>query len=172
MISAILGLAVLNSGRSRNWFFAGFAACAAVFFLFLFQDTRTLNRLEDNADRVVATLPFGSHVVPVLNAPADWRAEFVYHVGERACIGRCFSYPNYEPASQEFRIRVHPGSPIVTSSSGDAEAMASGDYVVKNSDPPLTAIYQCDDSDFIKLCAAPLQPGKTVESPNLDSGDN
>ena len=172
VISAILGLAVLNSGKSRNWFFAGFTACAVIFFIYLFQDTLTLNRLEDDADRVVATLPVGSRIVPVLNAPDDWRAEFIYHAVERACIGRCFSYANYEPASQEFRIRVDPGSSIATSSSDDAEAMATGDYVVKNSDPPLTAIYQCDDSDFTKLCAIPLHPGETEEKTILDSGDN
>jgi hypothetical protein len=171
VVSGCLGLAVLNSGRTRNWFAAGFAACAVFFFLFLFQDTLTLNRLEDDADRVVATLPSGSRVVPVLNAPDDWRAEFIYHSVERACIGRCFSYANYEPASQEFRVRVQPGSPIVTSSSDEAEAMARGDYLVKTSDPPLTAIYQCDDSDFTKLCAITLQPGETEEK-TIDSADN
>lgn len=172
VISAIFGLAVMNCGRSRNWFFVGFAACAAIFFVFLFQDTLALNRLEDDADRVVATLPVGSRIVPVLNAPDDWRAEFIYHVVERACIGHCFSYANYEPPSQEFRVRVYPGSSIVTSSSDDAEAMARGDYVVKTSDPPLTAIFQCDDSDFTKLCAVPLRPGQTVEKAILDFGDN
>jgi hypothetical protein len=171
VISAILGLAVLNSIRPRKWFLAGFAACAAVFFLFLFQDTRTLNRIEDNADRLVAALPAGTRVVSVLNAPDAWRVQFIYHVVERACIGRCFSYANYEPASRQFRIRVHSGSPIVTSSSDDAEAMASGNYVVKSSDPPLTAIYQCHDSDFTILCAAPLHPGETVETPTLESGE-
>jgi hypothetical protein len=170
-ISAILGLAILNSIRPRKWFFAGFAACAAVFFLFLFQDTCTLNRIEDNAGRVAATLPVGTRVVPYVNPPSGWRVEFVYHVVERACIGRCFSYANYEPASRQFRIRVHAGSPIVTSSSDDAEAMASGNYVVKPSDPPLTAIYQCHDADFTLLCAAPLHSGETVETPTLESGE-
>jgi hypothetical protein len=171
LISAILGLAVLNSGTGRRWFFVGFAACAAVFFSFLFQDTRMLNRLEDNADRVVAALPAGTRIVPVVNAPGDWRASFVFHEVERACIGRCFSYFNYEPASLEFRVRVEPGSSVVTSSADDAEAVASGDYVVQDSDPPLTAIYQCDDSDFTKLCAAPLHPGETVETPILENGN-
>lgn len=171
-ISAVLGLAVLACVRPRRWMFAGFLAVAAVFFGFLFHDTGTLNRIETNASRLISTLPPGAHVVPYLNAPGDWRVEFIYHVVERACIGRCFSYSNYEPASGQFRLRVRPGSPIVTASSDDAESMASGDYDVKPSDPPLIGIYQCDDNDFTKLCAAPLHSGESTETPTLDSGQN
>jgi hypothetical protein len=171
-ISAILGLAVLNCTRPRKWLSAGFGACAVVFFVFLYQNTSSLNRLETNAKLVVDSLPAGTRVIPFVNSPDDWRVEFIFHVVERACIGHCFSYSNYEPSSGQFRIRVRPGSPFVTASSTAAEAMASGDYVVRDSDPPLTAIYQCDDDDFTKLCAAPLQPGESVQTPTLDSGDN
>jgi hypothetical protein len=171
LISAILGLAVLNSGRGRTWFVAGFVACAAVFFVFLFQDTGNLNRLEKNAERVVATLPIGTRIVPVVNAPSGWRASFIFHEVERACIGRCFSYSNYEPSSLEFRLRVAHGSSIVTSSADVVESVATGDYVVRDSDPPLTAIYQCDDDDFTKLCATRLRPGETVETPIVENGD-
>jgi hypothetical protein len=172
VISAILGLAVLSCAHPPKWIVAGFLASAAVFFVFLYQDTGKLNRLEANARRVVASLPAGSRVVPYVNPPDDWRIEFIFHAVDRTCIGHCFSYTNYEPSSGQFRIRVRPGSPIVTASSEDAEAMASGDYVVRDSDPPLTAIYQCDDDDFTKLCAAPLHPGESTQTPTLDSGDN
>ncbi|HUI75655.1 MAG TPA: hypothetical protein VLX32_11950 [Candidatus Acidoferrum sp.] len=171
-ISAILGLAVLNCARPRKWIFAGFLVCATAFFAFLYQDTGTLNRVEANAQLVAASLPFGTRVIPFVNPPDDWRIEFIFHVVERACVGHCFSYSNYEPASGQFRIRVHPGSSIVTAYSDAAEAMASGDYVIQDSDPPLTAIYQCDDNDFARLCAAPLHPGDSTETPTLDSGAN
>jgi len=171
-ISAILGLAVLSCARPRKWIFAGFLVCAAVFFTFVYQDTGALNRVEANARRVVASLPYGTRVIPYLNPPDGWRVEFIFHVVERACIGHCFSFSNYEPSSGQFRIRVRPGSPLVTASSDDAEAMASGDYIVQDSDPPLTVIYQCDDDDFTKLCAAPLHPGDSTQTPTLDSGDN
>src|SRR5256886_8965793 len=51
-----------------------------------------------------------------------------------SCIGHCFSYANYEPASGEFRVRVRKGSPVVTSSTDDAEDMASGEYEVDETD--------------------------------------
>ncbi len=121
---------------------------------------------------MIATLPPGTRVVPVLNAPDDWRAEFIAHEVERACVGHCFSYANYEPPSQEFRIRVHSGSPIVTPSSADAEDMLRANYVVKVSDLPLTAIYQCDDSNFIRLCSTPLVPGESVQKTIDTAGDD
>ena len=172
IISAVLGIGVLGCLKPRKLYFAGYAACAAVFFVLLYRDTATLNRLEANAERLVTTLPYGTRVVPVLNAPDDWRVQFIHHAVERACIGHCFSYSNYEPSSLQFRIRVRPGSPVVDASSDDAESMPSGDYVVKPTDPPLTAIYQCDDSDITKLCAALLHPGDKTETPTLNSGDS
>ena len=171
-ISAILGLCVLGSFRPRKLYFAGFAVCATVFFVLLYRDTANLNRLEDNADRLVATLPYETRVVPVLNAPDDWRIEFIHHTVDRACIQHCFTFSNYEASSLQFRVRARPGNSIACSRSDDAESMPSGDYVVKPTDPPLTAIYQCDDSDWTMLCAAPLHPGEKTETPTLDSGDN
>jgi len=170
-IAAIFGLCVLASLKPRKACSLGFAVCAAVFFVFLYRDTADLNRLETNAQRLVATLPYGTRVVPVLNAPGDWRVEFIHHTVDRACIGRCFNFANYEASSLQFRVRATPGNSFVCSRSDDAESMPSGDYVVKSTDPPLTAIYQCDDADWTKLCAAPLHPGEKTETPTLDSGD-
>jgi hypothetical protein len=163
MISAIFGLAALACLPLRRWMAAGFALCAGVFFVFLYQDTGTLDELERNAEKLTATLAYGTRIVPVINAPGEWRVQFIGHAIERACVGRCFSVANYEPSSGQFRIRVRAGSPVVTDSSGTAEDMAGGEYVVKPSDLPLTAIFQCGESGFTKLCAAPLTAGKKTE---------
>lgn len=171
-ISAIFGLCVLASFKPRKLCFAGFAACAAVFFLFLYQDTGKLNRVEASAERVIAGLPYGTRIIPVLNPPDDWRVEFIHHTVDRACIAHCFTYSNYEPSSQQFRVRARPGNAFVSADSDEAESMPSGDYVVKPTDPPLTAIYQCSDTDWTKLCAAPLHPGEKTETPTLDSGSD
>jgi hypothetical protein len=60
---------------------------------------------------------------------------------------------------------VWPGSPIVTESADKSEAMSSGDYVVQPQDLPLVSIYQCDDSDWTRLCATPLRAGNKSEDP-------
>lgn len=164
-ITAIFGLCVLGLIPLRKWQVAGFVICAAVFFAFSFQDTRKISRLESNAEVLVSKLPFGTRVVPVVSAPDDWRVQFIAHSIDRACIGRCFSFSNYEASSGQFRVRVRPRSPIVTDSVDKSEAMSSGDYVVQREDLPLVSIYQCDDADWTVLCASPLWAGNKIEDP-------
>jgi|SRR5215469_5071528 len=166
-VSAILGICVLALLKPRKWHLAGFAACALVLFTFLYQDTGWLNRLETNAEKLVAGVAPGARVVVTIDAPQDSRIPFIHHSVERACMGHCFSYANYEPASGEFRVRVQEGSPVVTSSTDTAEDMASGEYEVDESDLPLKQIYQCDASDLTKLCIRDLKAGDDL---NVDIG--
>jgi hypothetical protein len=160
-ISAILGLCVLGLLRPRKWHLAGFSTCTIVFFAFLYQDTGWINRLEANAEQLVSNLAPGTRVIATVWASQDSRIPFVGHAVERACIGHCFSFANYEAASGEFRVRVRKGSPVVTASTDDAEDMASGEYEVDETDLPLKQIYQCDASDLTKLCTRDLQSGET-----------
>jgi hypothetical protein len=166
VITAIFGLSVLCVLPLQKWQAAGFGLLAAAFFVFLYLDTGKVARMEASAETAIARLPAGTRVVPVVNAPGDWRIQFIAHSAERACIGRCFSYSNYEPSSGQFRVRVRAGSPIVTDSADKSEDMASGDYVVRPEDLPLVSIYQCDDADWTKLCAAPLKVGQKTEAPD------
>jgi hypothetical protein len=160
-ISAIFGLCFLGYLKPRKWHLGGFGLCAVIFFAFYYQDTGWLNRLEANAEKLVADLPAGTRVIVTARAPADSRIAFISHAVERACIGHCFSYANYEPASGEFRVRVRKGSPVVTSSTDDAEDMAAGEYEVDDTDLPLKQINQCDDKDLTKLCIRDLAAGET-----------
>ncbi len=166
-ISAIFGLCILGLLKQRKWHLAGFGACAAVFFVFLYQDTGWLNRLEANAEKLASSLAPSTRVVVTLDAPAGSRIQFIHHSVERACIGHCFSYANYEPASKEFRVRVQEESLIVTSSTDTAEDMASGEYEVDDMDLPLKQIYQCDARDLTKLCIRDLKEGDDL---NVDIG--
>ncbi len=160
-ISAIFGFCFLGSLRPRRWHLAGFSICAVIFFSFLYQDTGWLNRLEANAERLVSELPPGTRVIATIWPPPGSRLSFISHTVERACIGHCFSYANYEPASRQFRIRVQKGSPVASSSTDDAEDMASGEYEVDDTDLPLKQIYQCDAKDLTKLCMRDLEAGET-----------
>ena len=167
-ISAIFGLCVLGSLKPRKWHFVGFAVCALLFFAFLYQDTGWLNRLEASAEGLTSGLAPGTRVMVTIDAPPGSRIQFIHHSVERACIGHCFSYENYEPASGEFRVRVREGSPVVTSSTDAAEDMASGDYEVEESDLPLKQIYQCDRADLTKLCIRDLVASEDLERPAGD----
>jgi hypothetical protein len=167
-VSAIFGLGFLGLLKPRKWQLAGFGACALVFFAFLYRDTGWLNRLEGNAERLVRDLnPPAARVIVTLDAPQDSRIQFIHHAVERACIGHCFSYANYEPSSREFRVRVLEGSPVVTSSTDTAEDMAAGEYQVDETDLPLKQIYQCDAKDLTQLCIRDLMAGDDL---NVDIG--
>jgi hypothetical protein len=166
-VSAILGICAMATLKPKRWHLAGFGACAAVFYAFLYQDTGWLNRLEANAEKLVAGLAPGARVVVTIDASRESRIPFIHHSVERACIGHCFSYANYEPASGEFRVRVQEGSPVATSSTDTAEDMASGEYEVDETDLPLKQIYQCDANELTKLCIRDLKAGDDL---NVDIG--
>jgi len=159
-ISAIFGLCLLACLKPRKWHLAGFAACAIVFFAFLYQDTVKLSRMEATAESLVSRLPPGTRVIATIWAPPGSRISFIGHFADRACIGHCFSYANYEPSSGQFRIRATPGSPIVSASDDDTEDMQAGEYDVQDEDLPLMEMYQCDENDLTKLCIRALASGE------------
>jgi hypothetical protein len=59
---------------------------------------------------------------------------------DRVCLGRCYSYANYEPSTAQFRVRVVSANPIVAATYEDSWALQGGKYVVKERDLPLYEI--------------------------------
>ena len=116
--------------------------------------------MERQAEDLVRCLHYGRRVTETIWAPQDSRIFFINQFVDRACIGRCFTYSNYEPSSGQFRIRVSPGSPIVTDSAEASQAMEAGEYVVQPQDLPMTQIYQCDEKELTRLCARDLTAGE------------
>jgi hypothetical protein len=160
-VSAVLGLCVLGFLRPRKGFTLNFGIIAAVFFLFLYQDTGVLSRMEEQVERLVAELPAGERVAATIWAPSTSRLPFQAHIVDRACIGKCFSFQNYEPASGEFRVRVKEGgSPLVSDDADITEQLEAGEYVVSTEDLPMAQIYQCDEADLSRLCIRQLSAGE------------
>jgi hypothetical protein len=158
-VTAILGLCILGFVRPRRWHAVALALCAAVFFAWMYQDTGRINRMEEAADRLVEGLPERTRVIQSIFMPPGSRVG-ASHILDRACIGRCFAYANYEPASRQFRIRAMPGNLLVTASSADSEAMQQGRYIVRPEDLPLAQVYQCDQKDLSRLCIRNLTAGE------------
>jgi hypothetical protein len=156
-VTAILGLCVLGSVRPRKWILAGLVVCAAIFFGLQYYDTGVLNGMEQQAETLVAGLPYGWHVSYTLYLSEDPRVNFRHFV-DRACIGKCFAYSNYEPRSGQFRVRVSPGGSPLVSDSG--LAMELGEYVVRDADLPMAQIYQSDEADLTKLAIRELKAGE------------
>jgi len=155
LVSAILGLCWLASLPARRWYLPTAVPIAVVFFIFLYQDTGLLNRMEASAERVTRQLPFGTRTLATIFAPNNYRTIYL-HVPDRACVGHCFLVSNYEPSTRQFRIRVQQGSPVVTASVDDSEDMQSGTYDVQEEDLPLKQMYQCTATDLTRICIRDL----------------
>lgn len=155
LTSAIVGMGWFALLLRHPWHLVYSAACAAVFFTFLYQDTGLLNRMEDNTRHITEKLPFGTRTLSTIFAPNDYRTIYL-HIPDRACIGHCFLVSNYEPSTRQFRVRAQEGSPVVTASVDDSEDMQSGTYDVQDEDLPLKQIYQCEAKDLTQICIRDL----------------
>jgi hypothetical protein len=156
---------VLASGTPRWPGRAALFAVAGIFFAFLFRDDRMLNRLEDQMERAVAKVGPGARVVSSVVDPS-LRTYVVTHMIDRVCIGRCFSYANYEPSTMAFRVRTVGPNGMVVADYTDSWKMQNGDYVVKDTDLPLLQVFLDDDGSF---SVRPLKPGVTCGSRALKS---
>ena len=157
-ISAVLICCVLGAMLPRKWHLVALAGIAAVFFTFLHQDTAMINRMEAEVATLLKTLPPDQRVLATILKPDESRV-LVQHIVDRECIGRCFSYGNYEPASGVFRIQALPGNKYAMTDFEDVASMEGGEYKMLPEDLPAYQIYQCDE-DWTELCIRPLAAGE------------
>ncbi|HWB84064.1 MAG TPA: hypothetical protein VG675_07990 [Bryobacteraceae bacterium] len=148
-------IALLGGARPRAWQRYGMLAVAAIFFLLVYRDEHALNQFEQQMDEVVAQLPPGQRVVSSIQDP-DLRTNALTHMIDRACVGRCFSYANYEPSTAQFRIRAVKPNRLVVSRYADSWALQMGTYILKNRDVP---IYKIDLDDSGRMVIRPLKAG-------------
>jgi hypothetical protein len=160
LICTIFAVCFLASLRPKLSHLIGFGACAGIFFYLLYRDTGFLDRMEKNAEAITSQLPFGTRVASTIFSPPDFRPQN-QHLVDRACIGHCFLYSNYEPSTLKFRVRVRKeGSQLVASAVDEAEDLQFGNYDVEDGDLPMKQIYQCDPHDLTKLCIRDLESGE------------
>ena len=157
-VTAVVLCALLGVMLPRKWQLLGFTAIAAVFFTFLYQDTGKMDRMEAQAEKLVRTIPPGQRVLGSIQ-PFPGSRILIQHMLDRACIGYCFSYGNYEAASQQFYVRANEGNPYLMTYFGDTSDMEDGAYEVKPEDLPAWQVYQCTDSGE-DLCITPLHAGQ------------
>jgi hypothetical protein len=157
-VSAALACCLLGVMRPTKWHLVASGAIAVTFFSFVYQDTRTINHMEEQVERLVRTLPPDQRVMATILPLPDSRIR-IQHIADRACIGRCFSYGNYEPGSRDFRVRAEPGNPYVLDDYELAVDMEEGTYVVQPEDLPAYQVYQCSPSGT-DLCIRSLKAGE------------
>ncbi len=159
-LSAVLLCCLLGAMRPRKWHLYGSSGIAIVFFALLWDSTGALNRMESRVEQLVASLPPGERVLMAwIDRPPASRI-IIEHMVDRACIGHCFSFGNYEPGSGQFRVRALPGNPYAMTPAcvhipADDE---KGDLPRKLL--PAHQVYQCAPGD---LCLRPVTVAYTGE---------
>jgi hypothetical protein len=160
-ISAIFACCLLGTIKPRTWHYVVLGISSGLFFLFLYQNTGTMNRMENQADALVRTLPAGERVLNYVSDVAQLPGGRITneHLVERACIGRCFIYNDYEPLTGQFRIRVRSENGTEMRTQPMYDQSRKGKYVVAERDLPLAEIYQCVPGGT-DLCMCELVAGQ------------
>jgi hypothetical protein len=146
--AAVCICALLASAKARALPQWAMAAVGVVFFGFLFHDESALNSFEGRMQRLVAQLPPGQRVLSAADDPS-LRVNATTHMIDRVCVGRCYSYANYEASTWQFRVRAVAPNPYVASTYADSFAMQTGRYVVKPEDLPLYEVTLDDQGNQI-----------------------
>jgi hypothetical protein len=164
LAAGLMMCAVVASALTTRPLRVALVSVALLFFGLLYNDDRELNQLDDRLDAAVARLPPGQRVISSFPSK-PLRSLCFQHELDRACIGQCFSYANYEPSSRQFRIRARPGNGIVLDDYTDIDAVAGGSYIVQPRDLPLHLVYRCG-VQFQEVCSRPLHAGERNGQPN------
>ena len=160
LISAVLGCCLLGGVELRRWPKLVLVGVATSFFALVHADTAALNRIETRVAELVQTIPPGQRVISTLATVEEGsRLQFNMHLVDRACVGRAFSFANYESATSQFRVRARAGNEIVMLSNEDIGATFTGNYVVRPGDLPIFQIEQ-RSADRMDLVIRPLAAGE------------
>jgi hypothetical protein len=172
LIAAVLACSLVAGAHPSKWQCAGLGGLAALYFVLLYQDQRVENQIEAKVTQLVTQLPPRQRVSALLPYPGVVGEADVDSIVDRACVGRCFSYGDFEPSSQQFRIRVAGDNAFVLASERDVRNMEAGTYIVQRRDLPLYQIYRCGpgptDLSIRPLAAGDLngEPTKPRSNPS------
>jgi hypothetical protein len=160
LIAGVTFCALLAKVQLSTYEKLALALTAALFFAFIFHDTREFNRMEDDVDKAVAQFPSESRVIGLFLTQST-RINPLGHAVDRACIQHCFSYANYEPASRQFRIRAEATNRAVMNNFADVAQVEQGEYKVQTRDLPLFFVYSCGPLHR-EVCSRELHAGDDI----------
>jgi len=165
-MSLALGIcfcAVLAAGRIPKVARVLAIAAPLLYFGMLYRDDAIVNSVEDRVTAAVAPLR-GKRVVLGFDDLSPQVRPFT-HIIDRACVGVCYSYANYEPSTAQFRVRALAPNPFVAATYLDAWTLQNGGYVVRPADVP---IYRLDFAPDGRVVAREVPAGATLTIASLD----
>ncbi len=121
---------------------------AGVFFTMLYLDARAFSGVENQVARLLAQVPARQRVVVAMRDSGSPLLNGVVHIGSASCIGHCFIYNNYEPATGgQFRIRATEPNPYNTTSMKAAQEMEEGRHVITPQEAPIYSVCPTSATD-------------------------
>jgi hypothetical protein len=141
LYSAVALATLVACCRPRMWFPICCGIVGVVFFVAIYRDTGLLDRRDARVAELVKQYT-GRRIISMI-PPIPGSRIHEDHSLDRACIGHCYSYNNYEPSTYQFQLRANPGNRVVMVDQDALDSIKDGDYVVKPSDVPLYEVYQC-----------------------------
>jgi hypothetical protein len=131
-------------------------------------DWMSLSRFQESVISTVRGLPPGARIAGRMSSPPSRVAPFT-HVVDRACIGRCFAWDNYEPSSAAFGVRATPENTFVIASRHEYAEIEAGTYRVPSLPFSLWKMEPCPaQGGTQRACTSPLSPGDVLDAPCLD----
>jgi hypothetical protein len=149
-------LAVLAPGR----IYQGITAVLSVaFFTTLYFDQGRFSDFEWRLTVAVRDLPRGTRLATRFQFPT--RVDVAEHMIDRACIGHCWSYLNFEPASAAFRVRVTDPGRTAISSTSHLQELRDGQAPLSPTESPLLLLQPSSEIDggFVTI---PLHAGEML----------
>ena len=165
LLGAVFLCMVVGGARHGRGITRLSALVATVFFMFLYLDNRAFNALENEITELVERLPPGQRVVAAIT-DSDTRLNAPLHVVDRACIGHCFSYGDYEPATAQFRVRIVGPNRVVAPTMAVVQEIEEGRHFVTPEEAPLYSVCWCDTPEH-PFCLRALHAGERTCSLSL-----
>lgn len=147
---------LLARAHPPRWIGIALAVPALAYFAVLWGQSRVMNHIEEGITAAARQAPAASRVVLLM--PYGDNTTTIMHMIDRACVGHCFSYTNYEISTRQFRLRGTPDNGIAATDPATSFALQVGRYVVQPQDAPLYEVYVCDRATD-RFCVRELRAG-------------
>jgi hypothetical protein len=162
LFNALIFCVMIGGGRYGRGITRLTALLAGVYFTFFFLDSRSFNDIESQVKALIDSAPQGARVVAEI-ADSNSRLNPLLHIADRSCIGRCFSYANYEPATGQFRLRAAGPNLVVAPTMDVVKEIEDGRHIVTKAEAPVYSVCKSDRAMLLRR----LEAGETTCSFSL-----
>ena len=165
VIVAICAIGIASLGGYSFWRTISNLTIAVLWFSTIAFDWHSYSQVLTRVEASATVLPADARVMGALSQPAS-RIDWLSHVVDHFCVGRCLSFANYEPSTKVFRIRATSGNEFVLSSADDLHAAESGHFRIP--DHPTIYVLRLAEDVRREPTLSIASPGVVVERQCVD----